>query len=288
MASITIIGLGLIGGSIGMALKRAGVGGIIGYARNPEKARRAVELGAIDRAEENLISAADKADIVILTTPVLAMRDILKQIGNHLKSGCVVTDTGSTKAKVMAWAEEYLPSLVSFIGGHPMAGKELSGIEAAEANLFHNRPYCLVPSPKASPEAVQSVVNLVNRLGARPLFITAREHDEFVAGISHLPLLLSAALVSATSKSPSWEPMSKLASTGYRDLTRLASQSPEMNRDICLTNQENILAWIDRFIEELSLFRQLIAEGKGEALERAFIQARQARQRWLEEYGKKG
>ena len=125
----------------------------------------------------------------------------------------------------------------------------------------------------------------MKQIGAAPLFITASEHDDFVAGISHLPLLLSTALTSITTKSPFWGEMSKLAATGYRDMTRLASQNPRMCRDICLTNQQNILKWIDQFAEELSRFRQLIADGSD--LEEVFAQARRERQRWLEEYDKK-
>jgi prephenate dehydrogenase len=233
----------------------------------------------------DLVSAVDGADVVILAVPALAVGGILEQIGRHLPSGCIVTDAVSTKVKVMEWAEQHLPPGVEFIGGHPMAGKEVSGIEAAEASLFEGRTYCLVPGQNASPEAVEAVVGLVKQMGAEPLIITASEHDSFVAGISHLPTLLSVALVSTTTKSPSWVKMSKLAATGYRDLTRLASQNPQMNRDICLTNQENILKWIDGFIEELSQFRRLIANG-GEDLERVFDQAKQARQRWLEGHDK--
>jgi prephenate dehydrogenase len=288
MRHIAIIGLGLIGGSMGLAFKRAGLEGtkLVGYTRSSETAIKALKRGAVDKMEDNLASTVDKADIVILATPAMAMKEILKQIGPHLSPGCTVTDAASTKAKVMEWAEEYLPTTINFVGGHPMAGKELSGIEAAEADLFQGCTYCLVPGGNASPAAAQVVADLVNTLGATPLFITAPEHDNFVAGISHLPFILSSALVMSTTQSPFWREMSGLAAGGYRDLTRLASQHPRMNRDICLTNQQNILNWIDEFIKELSRFRQFITEGS-EELEKAFIQAQQARQKWVEEHGKR-
>jgi len=130
------------------------------------------------------------------------------------------------------------------------------------------------------------LVELVEKMGANPLFITAPEHDSFVAGISHLPLILSSTLVMATTKSPVWEKMSGLAARGYRDVTRLASQHPRMNRDICLTNRENILLWIDEFSRELSRFRQLVADSS-EDLEKAFMEARQARESWLDDYDKR-
>ena len=285
---IAIIGLGLIGGSIGLALKRSGLENaeITGYARNPEVAGKALRLRAVDKIGESLTSTVGKADIVILATPTMAIKEILEQIGPHLISGCIVTDTASTKAKVMEWAEQYLPSRVNFVGGHPMAGKESAGIDVAEANLFHGRTYCLIPGRNASPASIQLMVELVKKMGANPLFITAPEHDNFVAGISHLPFILSSTLVMATTKSPVWKKMSGLAATGYRDVTRLASQHPRMNRDICLTNRENILLWIDEFSRELSRFRQLVADNS-EDLEKAFTEARQAHESWLEDYDKR-
>ena len=285
---IAIIGLGLIGGSIGLALKRGESEGIeiVGYARRPETADRALQLGAIDHVEGSLASAVDKAALVILATPTMSIKEILSQIGLHLPAECVVTDVASTKLQVMAWAEESLPQSISFVGGHPMAGKELSGIDVADADLFKGCTYCIVPGPSASEAAVQTVVDLVNRVGARPVFTSASDHDRFVAGISHLPLILASALVMATTKSPHWPKMSEVAATGYQSATRLASQHPRMNRDICLTNGENIVSWIDAFTEELQRFRTLIAEGDL-GLEQAFDRARQSRNAWIEEHDKK-
>lgn len=288
MRRIAIIGLGLIGGSIGLALKKAELEDteLMGYVRSSETANKAIKLGVVDKIEKDLASAVDRADIVILATPVMAMKEILEQVGPRLNPGCTVTDTASTKVKVMEWAEEYLPPKINFVGGHPMAGKEISGIEAAEATLFKDSIYCLVPGRGAPHAATQAIADLVNVMGARHLLITAPDHDNFVAGISHLPLILSSALVRATTQSPFWGEMSRLAATGYSGLTRLASQHPRMNRDICLTNQQNILNWIDEFIGELSRFRHFVADDGGE-LERVFTQAQQARRRWIEEHGKR-
>ncbi len=285
---IVIIGLGLIGGSIGLAVKRAGSDRVelVGYARRPETADRALEMGAIDRAESSLASAVDQAGLVILAIPTTSIKEILSQIGPHLPDGCVVTDVASTKVQVMRWAEESLPQSVSFVGGHPMAGKELSGIEVADADLFNGCTYCIVPGRDAPEAAVHTVVDLTHRVGARHVFVNAPEHDRFVAGISHLPLVLASALVMATTTSAQWPKMSELASTGYQGATRLASQHQRMNRDICLTNGENIVAWIDEFTKELQRFRSLIAEGDL-SLEQAFERARQSRNAWIEEHGKK-
>jgi prephenate dehydrogenase len=279
---IAIIGLGLIGGSIGLALKQTNwrQAEIIGYARRRETASLAQKSGAIDRVELDLPKAAKNADIIIVATPVLTTKNVFARIAPELSEGSIVTDTASTKLQVMRWAQELLPSRTSFVGGHPMAGKEIQGIKAAEANLFRDCIYCLTPSLQAKPAAVRTVKDIVKALGAVPLVIDAEEHDRLVAGISHLPLLLSAALVLATAKDPSWPQMSRLAATGYRDLTRLASGNPELGAHICLSNQAAIVSWIDMFTEELQKLRKLVADGS-EEIERALAMANEARRKWL-------
>jgi prephenate dehydrogenase len=279
---VTIIGLGLIGGSIGLALRQGKKPGweIVGYSRRQETVANALSLGAIERGEANLKDAVKQADFVIIATPVLTMKEIFSEIAPHLPSGCTVTDTASTKVQVMKWAEEMLPPTVDFIGGHPMAGRETYGIQAAEAELFQGCTYCLTLSEKASPKSINTVTGMVKKLGARPFFIDAQGHDDLVAGISHLPMLLSAALVSLTTTNPSWSKMSKLAAAGYHDLTRLASGNPEVNAHICISNKEAIVDWIGKFSQELERYRQLVAEGD-KRLEQAFTDANKARQEWL-------
>jgi prephenate dehydrogenase len=208
------------------------------------------------------------------------VKEIFSKIAPHLPSGCIVTDTASTKVQVMQWAKEILPPTVGFIGGHPMAGRETYGIQAAKGDLFRGCTYCLTPSEKASPKSIDTVTGIVKRLGAIPFFIDAQEHDNLVAGISHLPMLLSAALVSLTTKNPYWSKMSKLAASGYHDLSRLASGNPEVNAHICLSNKEAIVNWIDKFSKELERYRQLVAEGD-KRLEQALTEANKARQEWL-------
>jgi len=280
---VTIIGLGLIGGSIGLALRQGKKPGweIVGYSRRQETVAKASSSGAIERGETNLKDAVKQADFVIIATPVLTVKEIFSEIAPHLPSACIVTDTASTKIQVMKWAEEILPPTVDFIGGHPMAGKETHGIQAAEAELFRGCTYCLTSSDKASPKSIDTVIGMVKKLGAIPFFIDAQEHDNLVAGISHLPMLLSAALVSLTTENPSWSKMSKLAASGYYDLTRLASGNTEVNAHICLSNKEAIINWIDKFIQELERYRQLVAGGD-KRLEQALTEANKARQEWLD------
>ena len=273
-----------MGGSLALALKRLAAveAEIVGFSQRSETVTRAKGSGIIDSAAGDVTSAVKGADLVIIATPVMTIRGVLESISGHVSPECVVTDTGSTKAKIMRWAEEYLPPNISFIGGHPMAGKETSGINESDPDLFRGCIYCLSPAPNATPGAVQTLEMLVKSIGARPFFIDAGEHDKLVAGVSHLPMLLSAAFVSSTTGSSSWPEMAKLAAGGYRDLSRLASGSPGMNRDICLSNREEIIRWIDRYLDELKEYRRLIEED-GERLGDALARAQEARQKWLRE-----
>jgi len=279
---ITIIGLGLIGGSLGLALKQAKLSNIeiVGHDKEPTASSKARKRGAIDKTEWSILRSVDKASMVIIATPVLTIKEVFKQIAEVLPPGAIVTDTGSTKTQVMEWAEELLPPSVSFIGGHPMAGKESSGIDAASAEIFQGCTYCLIPSANAAPKAVQTVVGLADTVGAKPFFVDPVEHDSLVAAVSHLPIILSSSLVAATTASPGWREMSRLAATGFRDITRLASGDPIMNRDICLTNRDGLVRWIDEYIVELKRYRALVAEG-GQELEKEFIRVWEARAKWL-------
>ncbi len=284
MAKITIIGLGLIGGSIGLALKQAAGGyEIVGHDRNPEAGGKAKRRGAVDRAEWNLPQAVADAALVIIATPAGAVEQVLRDVAPHLRPDCVVTDTASTKAQIIAAAPRILPEGISFVGGHPMAGKETSGIEGAEAGLFQGCTYCIVPAPGARDEAVNLVVGLVSAVGAKPLFIDPVEHDSYVAAISHLPYLAAVSLVKVAAGSPAWRDIAKVAASGFRDTTRVASGDTTMHRDICLTNREALLRWLDAYLGEVAAFRALLAAGDGSALERALRQAKEARDEWQRE-----
>ncbi|MBI2938859.1 MAG: prephenate dehydrogenase/arogenate dehydrogenase family protein [Chloroflexi bacterium] len=280
---VTIIGLGLIGGSIGLALRQGKADAeIAGHTRNFDRARLAQKRGAIDRAEWNLPAAVERADLVVVATPAAAVREVFAHIAPHLRAGAVVTDVASTKQQVLAWAEELLPPSVSFVGGHPMAGKEQAGIEAADAALFQGCVYCVLPGRGASDEAVNLVLKLVEAVGGRPYFLDPAEHDSYVAAISHLPFLLSATLVNAVATSPAWRDLSRLAAGGFRDVTRLASGDPVMHRDICATNRESIRRWVEQFRRELDRMAGLIAADEA-GLEAAFDQAKKRRDEWLAE-----
>lgn len=294
MQRVTIIGLGLIGGSIGLGLRRWAaehpINGkpaleITGFSSNLDKQSTAQKIGAVDRTAWDLPKAIADADLVIVCTPVLAMPEIFKDIAPHLKAGAVVTDAGSTKAQVMRWAQEFLPSNIHFVGGHPMAGSTAS-IEAASADLFVGATWCITPSVNAGEEAVKTVLGLVAALGAEPFFVDPHEHDAYVAGISHLPLVLSASLVNTVAKDPSWRDMKGLAAGGFRDTSRLAMGSPAMQRDILLTNREAVTRWLNSCIANLESVRdQLSSTSDDNAataawLTQYFSDAQDARAAW--------
>jgi len=207
----------------------------------------------------------------------------MEQIAPALGENAVVTDTASTKRDVVRWAGELLPEGVHFVGGHPIAGKEIAGIDAADAMLFQGRPWAITPSLSASEHAINTVENLAKSVGARPVLIDAEEHDSYLAAVSHLPLIVATALFSLVSRSNAWPELAALAGPGFRDTTRLASSSPDLSHDIALTNRENLLHWLDRFDEELRRFRALIekADDPKELIE-AFATVQAARDAFLE------
>lgn len=277
---VALIGLGLIGGSIGLALRKAKAAQqVVGYDLGRGVSDRARKIGAIDQAHASITDAVRGAELVVLATPVGAMRMLLQTIAPALTPGTVVTDVASTKAQVISWAEEFLPPAVSFVGGHPMTGKEVSGVESADATLFQNRIYCLTPTVHTRPAAISKVSTLIETLGARVRFLEPVEHDGQVAGVSHLPFLASIALMNTVADSPGWGDASLLAASGFRDMSRLAAGNPEMYRDICLTNSESISHWLEEYIRTLSSLHQLIlAHDKN--LAETFAHAQERRQQW--------
>lgn len=277
---VAIIGLGLIGGSIGLALRKTHAARrIVGYDQNQVAREYACASHAIDQAEKSPADVVQDADLVVLATPVGAIRAILRQIAPFLAPGTVVTDVASTKAEVLHWAAEILPESVTFVGGHPMAGKEVSGIEASDAMLFHRRIYCLTPTAQTSTVAIKKVCSLIEVLGAQVRFLDAVEHDSLVAGVSHLPFLASVALMNTLTEDSSWPDAAQLAANGFRDISRLAAGSPEMYRDICLTNSRAIVQRLDDYIKHLSALREKVATQEQE-IDTFFDRARTSRIQW--------
>ena len=284
MTTIAIVGTGLIGTSLALALKSSNLKvDIVGTDYDSTARSVAQKTGAFKKVEARLANAIRGADVVVFATPIGAMREMMESAANDLQEGCVVTDVGSSKKAVLQWAEEVLPKHVSFVGGHPMAGKELSGPQNADGTMFKGKAYCIVPSVNAEKAAVSSVTTMAEAIGAKPFFIGVDEHDSFVAAASHLPFMMSVALMGTASKSPNWDDIAQLASTGFGDLSRLASGDPVMHRDICITNPEPIVSWIDSYIRELYELRNMLAKEGGpdpEEVEKVFTEAMEARARW--------
>lgn len=289
MQTVGIIGLGLIGGSIGLALKqqRDNTGRrtslVVGYDSDPARRRQAEQLQAIDQASGHLIEVVQQAHLLIIATPVLAVRQVLREIAAHVPSETIITDTASAKAAVLRWAGELLPPGARFLGGHPMAGGT-SSLEEARPDLFHGATYCLVPTMQADEArytdaaALQALQTLISALGARPLLIDAQTHDRCVAAISHLPFITSAALVETVANSAEVEIMRQLASSGFRDASRLAAGDPVMYQSIALTNREAITTWLDAYIAELQAMRQVLQTSQAAEDERLLALFRRARQ----------
>lgn len=291
MQRIAIVGLGLIGSSIGIGLRRWSAenvrGGqpaldIIGFDSNLDRQSQAKKIGAVDRTEWELRKVVDSADLVILAAPVLSLKEILGDLAPLLKAGAAVTDVASTKSEVLKWANELLPRTVNFVGGHPMAGKETS-IEGADGDLFRGATWCICPSVQASDESIRTVLGMVNALGGEPYFLDPDEHDAYVAGVSHLPFVASAALMNALTADPSWRDMKTLTAGGFRDMTRLASGSPEMHRDVVMTNRPAVQRWLNSYIAELQSFQTKLAGSDEEASEQLlefFTNGRDRRAEW--------
>jgi prephenate dehydrogenase len=260
---IAIIGTGLIGASIGLRLAQRSDRGydLIGLDRDRSNARRAKSIGAVDEEVGSLEEALAGTGLVILAVPAGAAQRLLADMGPYLAEGAIVTDVTSTKSAVMAWAGEFLPEGVHFVGGHPIAGKERSGPDAADPALFEGATWAITPSPTASEQAVGVVLGLVESLGATPVYIDAMEHDQYLAAVSHLPLVLSVALFRMVRDSTAWEDLALLAGPGFRDMTRLASGDPEMGRDIIGTNRDAIVHWLHRLRTELETIEHAVASG---------------------------
>jgi prephenate dehydrogenase len=264
--TVAVVGLGLMGGSFALALKRARPETVIvGVDRDQLTLRRALDRGVITIGGPDL-AAARPADVVVLAVPVLAMHELLEQLKG---STGLVTDMASTKSEVMEWAAG---AGVDLVGGHPMCGREASGLEAADADLFQGAPWVLT---RAEPRLEE----LIEAVGARPLVMDAETHDRLVAGVSHAAFLVSAAYMLSLAGSPDWPEAGSLAASGFRDMTRLAAGDPEMYAGIARTNRAHIAEALDRFEASLARLRRHL-DRDDPRLAELFEEARSARRRW--------
>ena len=280
---LVVVGVGLIGGSFALALKEArAVGRVTGVGRGAANIARALELKIIDAAGALDRATFGDADLVLLAVPVGQMGAVMRAIAPLLGEHTVVTDAGSTKEDVVALAKRELKrSFARFVPGHPIAGTEKSGADAASAALYRGRKVVLTPLKGTHAGALALVHGAWAACGASVLELGAREHDAVLATVSHLPHVLAFALVDHVARHKDAKRLFSYAAGGFRDFTRIASSHPEMWRDICIANRKALLAELKRYGSELARLRRMLERGDGKALEALFSGARDARDRWL-------
>jgi prephenate dehydrogenase len=268
---LAVIGVGLIGGSFALGLKKAkAVSHVTGIGRSAANLKLAQQRGIID----SVAGDPGDADVILVAAPVGQYPAIFKSLGG---SKAIITDAGSTKRDVVALGKH----LSRFVPGHPIAGAEKSGAAAASADLFRDRRVVLTPLQETDGDAVSKVEALWKACGARVSRMTAEEHDEVLAAVSHLPHLLAFGLVHEVAKRKNSEQLFSFAAGGFRDFTRIASSHPEMWRDICLANRDLLLAELKKYQGKVAAMERLLQSADGAALEKLFAEARNARDQWL-------
>ncbi|MSQ49893.1 MAG: prephenate dehydrogenase/arogenate dehydrogenase family protein [Betaproteobacteria bacterium] len=280
---VVVIGVGLIGGSFSLALKEKKLcGQVVGVGRSAANLKLALERGAIDSIEADVAAAVRGGDLVLLATPVAQFSGLLPAIEKALKPGAIVSDAGSTKRDVVAAARAALGvKSAQFVPAHPIAGAELSGAAAANPQLFRGRRLVLTPLAENKPQDLDAIADLWSAIGAQVSRMTPEEHDQVFAAVSHLPHLLAYALVSELSERPDAAKLFGYAAGGFRDFTRIASSQPEMWRDICVANRDQLLRELHLFENKLETIGTLLEAGDAASLQQLFAAARAAREQWL-------
>jgi prephenate dehydrogenase len=281
---VVIFGVGLIGGSFSLALRKAGaVTEVVGFGRSTATLNEAKQLGILDRIGSDVSQEVCDADIVLVATPVAQMADIFKRIAPYLGPDTLVTDGGSTKGDVVAAARANLGDKLSqFVPAHPIAGGEKSGASAALADLYQGKRVVLTPMAENTKDAVARVRKAWEICGANVSELTAEQHDTVFAAVSHLPHLLSFALVHDLAKRDNKDQLLSFAASGFRDFTRIAASSPEMWRDICMANRDALMVELQQYAAELYVLHQALESNDAAKLEEIFSLAREVRSAWVQ------
>ena len=277
--TLSIIGVGLIGSSLSLALKEAGtVGRVIGFGRNRDNLEKGVELGVRDGFESSIEAAVAEADVIVVAVPLGAMQPVFGELANSIKKDAVITDVGSAKGYVVAAARAELgENLKRFVPGHPIAGKEKSGVEAGLADLFQNRRLILTPLAQTDADATAVIDAMWRDCGATIEYLEVEHHDKVLAATSHLPHMLAYALVHQLSHLNEHDEIFRYAAGGFRDFTRIASSDPVMWRDVCLANSEALGDLLEQYQRELDGIGRAIKTGDHEELLRLFSRAKSER-----------
>jgi len=279
---ITLIGVGLLGGSLGLALKqRRLANSIVGFVRRAASVAECQKLGAVDMATRDLRRAVANADLVVFCTPIAQMRPLLDQMLPFLQAGAIVTDVGSVKGSVVQQLEAPVADAgAHFVGSHPMAGAEKMGVAAARADLFANAVCVITPTRHSNKIAVRKIERLWKSVGSRVLKLTPAVHDELVSRSSHLPHVVAAELANLVLNPRHPKAQAALCANGFRDTTRIARSSPEMWRDIALANRHNLARTLETFMTDLQSFKRALKTGNKQRIAKFFEQARQRRELW--------
>jgi len=285
MKTLCIVGLGMIGGSLAGGLKQSGYkGGIHALVRSPASGQRGVELGYIDSFSTDPAELIPKADIIMLAVPMLSMRSQLEAIKPYLSAQAIVTDAGSVKGPFIDDARTVLGDLNRVVPGHPIAGREKTGVDAADIDLYRDRRVLLTPPDEADEEAIIEIEKLWQSVGAHVERLSPAQHDRVLAATSHLPHVLAFALVDTLATQQEAEEIFRYAAGGFRDFSRIASSDAVMWRDVCLTNKQEILDSMDRLDEHLKQLRALIANGDSDGIESTFKRAKKARDEYTDNH----
>jgi len=284
LSKVVIFGVGLIGGSFALALKKqAAVKQIVGVGRNASTLERALNLGIIDVASSDLVDALNEADLILIAAPVAQTKSILRSIYPHLQKQTIVTDAGSTKSDVVEAARRALAEKIDqFVPAHPIAGRESNGPEAALADLYQGKKIVITKLSENSATAVNLVASTWQRCGAVPHFLNPKQHDQIFAAVSHLPHLLAYALVNQITGQPEADLRFQYAASGFRDFTRIAGSSPEMWRDISLANRDALQKELAHYQDQLQRISAALQCADGDQLFAIFSNAQAARQRWIQ------
>lgn len=284
---VTLIGVGLLGGSLGLALKRRQLAARVeGYVRRDASVAECERLGVVDRATTDLLAAVKDADLIVFCTPIAQMRALAEQSLPALKPGALITDVGSVKGGVMAELDPLFSKAgAEFIGSHPMAGAEKTGPAAARADLFEKAVCVVTPGTKTSPKSLQRIEELWTAVGGRTLRLTPDQHDSLVARSSHLPHVVAAELANYVLSPAHPKEQPALCASGFRDATRIASGSPEMWRDIALANRKHLARALGVVVEDLQEFQRALEAGDAKAMEEFFETAKHRRDQWISNVG---
>jgi prephenate dehydrogenase len=275
---VTIVGLGLIGGSIGMAIRKKKLARVIGLTREQSKGALAVKIKAVDYASTNIKGIIQEADVIFICYPIHLVIPEISKIIQFVKPGAIITDVGSSKAFIVKEAEKLMRKGIFFVGGHPMAGKEKVGLEHAEPDLLEGKNYILTKTPKTNIKSLNFLKTFISKLGAKVHILSPDVHDGIVAGISHMPVAVAAALVDSVFRSDKFSSsMTQFAASGFRDTTRIASGDPSLGTDMFVTNKKAVLSSLSSFKKALSDIEKLIKQGNAALIQEKLSQIKDFR-----------